>query len=42
MQNGPGTPTKIGQAAVVQTQAPSQSQIPLTENNPRRQQPGIL
>ena len=25
-----------------QTQAPSQSQIPLTDNNPRRQQPGIL
>jgi hypothetical protein len=25
-----------------QTQAPSQSQIPLTDNNPRRKQPGIL
>jgi hypothetical protein len=36
--------TQVTQAAVVQTQtqAPSQSQITLTDNNPRRKQPGIL
>jgi hypothetical protein len=38
IQNGPSTSTQVTQAAVVQLQtpAPSQSQITLTDNNPRR------
>ena len=36
--------TQDNQAAVAQTQtqAPSQSQITLADNNPRRKKPGIL
>ena len=44
IKNGPCTSTQVTQAVVVQTQteAPSQSEITLTDNNPRRKQPGIL
>ena len=44
IKNGPCTSTQVTQAVVVQTQteAPSQSEITLTDNNPRRKQPGIF